>query len=70
MYRILKAGEQATLTGRETINARIGDAGALEYAVNGVPGRPLGAAAEVHDILMTPGSFRSFKVDRPPPKSE
>lgn len=66
MYRILKAGEHATLTGRETIDARIGDAEALEYAINGRPGQPLGAAAEVRDIILTPGGFRTLKVDRPP----
>jgi transcriptional regulator with XRE-family HTH domain len=67
MYRILKAGEHASITGRSELTARIGDAEALEYSVNGVAGQPLGAAAEVRDIIMTPGSFRTFKVDRPPP---
>ncbi len=73
VYRILKAGEQTTVTARQEINARVGDAQAFDYAVNGVTGQPLGAAGEVRDILMTPGSFRSVKVVRPaspqPPKS-
>jgi cytoskeleton protein RodZ len=67
MYRILKAGEQTTITGRGEITARIGDADALEYSINGVAGQPLGPAGEVRDILMTPGSFRTFKVIRPAP---
>jgi cytoskeletal protein RodZ len=67
MYRILKAGEQAAITARQEITARIGDAEALEYSVNGVAGEALGEPGEVRDILMTPGSFRSLKVLRPKP---
>ena len=67
IYRILKAGEHVTVTARGEINARIGDAGAFDYSLNGVEGQPLGSAAEVRDILITPGSFRTFKVVRPAP---
>jgi cytoskeletal protein RodZ len=67
MYRILKTGEQATITARTEITARIGDAEALEYSINGMAGQPLGAAGEVRDILMTPDGFRTFKVIRPVP---
>jgi transcriptional regulator with XRE-family HTH domain len=64
MYRILKAGEHATITARQEITARIGDAEALEYSINGVAGDPLGQPGEVRDIFMTPGSFRTLKVIR------
>lgn len=67
VYRILKAGEHLTVNARDEINARIGDAEAFDYSVNGVAGPPLGASGEVRDILMTPGSFRNFKVVRPTP---
>ena len=67
VYRILKAGEQATVTARQEINARVGDAQAFDYSINGVAGQPLGASGEVRDILMTPGSFRTVKVERPVP---
>lgn len=67
VYRILRAGEHATVTARQEINARVGDAEAFDYSVNGVTGRPLGAPGEVRDILMTPGNFRSVKVVRPAP---
>jgi cytoskeletal protein RodZ len=67
MYRILKAGETATVTALGEITARIGDAEALEYSVNGVAGDPLGQPGEVRDIFMTPGSFRTLKVIRPKP---
>jgi hypothetical protein len=69
VYRILKAGEQTTVTARQEINARVGDADAFDYSVNGVTGQPLGPAGEVRDILMAPGSFRTFKVDRPAPQT-
>jgi hypothetical protein len=67
VYRTLKAGEHLTVNARGEINARIGDAEAFDYSVNGVTGQPLGAAGEVRDILLTPGSFRTFKVERPAP---
>ena len=70
VYRTLKAGEHVTITGRKEISARIGDAEAFEYSVNGVPGQPLGPSAEVRDILITPGSFRTFKVERPAPQTQ
>ena len=67
MYRILKAGEQTTITARGEITARVGDADALVYSINGVTGQPLGEPGEVRDILMTPDGFRTFKVIRPAP---
>jgi hypothetical protein len=67
MYRILKAGERTTIAAREEITARIGDAEALEYSVNGVAGETLGKPGEVRDIMMTPGSFRTLKVVVPKP---
>jgi hypothetical protein len=67
MYRILKAGERATITARQEITARIGDAEALEYSINGVAGETLGEPGEVRDIFVTPGSFRTLKVIRPDP---
>jgi cytoskeleton protein RodZ len=67
VYRILKAGEHLTVNARDEINARVGDAEAFDYSVNGVAGPQLGASGEVRDILMTPGSFRTFKVVRPTP---
>jgi transcriptional regulator with XRE-family HTH domain len=67
MYRILKAGETATVSALEEITARIGDAEALEYSVNGVAGDPIGEPGEVRDILITPGGFRTLKVIVPKP---
>jgi cytoskeletal protein RodZ len=67
VYRLLKAGEHVTVTARDAITARIGDAEAFDYSVNGVTGQPIGAPGEVRDILITPGSFRTFKVERPTP---
>lgn len=69
VYRTLKAGEHLTVNARGEINARIGDADAFDYSVNGVTGQPLGAVGEVRDILMTPGNFRTFKVERPAPRT-
>jgi len=69
VYRTLKAGEHVTVTARSEISARIGDADAFDYSVNGVTGQPLGAPAEVRDILIKPGSFRTFKVERPAPQT-
>jgi cytoskeleton protein RodZ len=61
IYRVLQADERATVHAREQIAARIGDAEAFEYTINGMPGKPLGAAAEVKDIVITPDNYLSFK---------
>jgi cytoskeleton protein RodZ len=69
VYRTVTAGEHVTVTARREISARVGDAEAFEYSVNGVAGQSLGKPAEVRDILITAGSFRTFKVERPAPQA-
>jgi hypothetical protein len=61
IYRVLQADERATVYAREQIAARIGDAEAFEYTINGVPGKALGAASEVKDIVITPDNYLSYK---------
>ena len=61
IYRVLQADERATLHAREQIAARIGDADAFEYTINGAPGKPLGAPSEVKDIVVTPDNYLSFR---------
>ena len=61
IYRVLQADERATVYAREQIAARIGDAEAFEYTINGVPGKPLGAASEVKDIVITPDNYLTYR---------
>lgn len=61
LYRLLQPGEQVTLDAREQFSLRIGEAGAFEYAINGVPGKPLGAPGEVRDVRITRENYRTFQ---------
>ncbi len=61
VYRVLQPDERVQLVAHNEIAARIGDAEALEYTLNGAPGVKLGAAAEVRDIRITPDNYQSFR---------
>lgn len=54
LFRTLNAGEEVRLEARETMAFRVGDAGAFQYALNGVPAEPPGRDGEV----------RAFVIDR------
>ncbi len=61
LYRLLHPGETITLEATNEFWFRIGDAGAFEYSVNGVPGRPLGTSGEVREVQITRESLASFQ---------
>ena len=61
VYRVLQPDERVKVQARQEIAARIGDAEAFDYSINGVAGKPLGAAAEVKDIVITPDNYLSYK---------
>ncbi len=64
IYRLLQPGERARVDARDAIKLRVGDADAVEYWINGVPGQPLGAASEVRDVEITPQNYRTFEQRR------
>lgn len=61
VYRVLQADERVQVVAQNEIAARVGDADALEYTLNGAPGIKLGAPAEVRDIRITPDNYQSFR---------
>lgn len=60
IYRLMQAGERATIDAREDVQLRVGDAGALTYFVNGAAGRPLGASGEAVTVHMTSDDAASW----------
>jgi transcriptional regulator with XRE-family HTH domain len=52
-YRLMKAGERAVVEARNSITLRIGDAGAIDYSINGATGRRLGGPGEVITVRFT-----------------
>jgi cytoskeletal protein RodZ len=60
VYRQLNKGEQAVLQAQNEVTLRIGDAGALQWTINGAPGRPLGQAGEIATLHITPSNYRTF----------
>ena len=53
LHRLMQAGERAQINASEAIDLRIGDAGALEYSINGRAGRRLGRDGEVVTLQVT-----------------
>jgi len=62
IYKVMQPDERATVYAKQQIAARIGDAEAFEYTINGAPGKPLGAASEVKDIVITPDNYLTFRA--------
>lgn len=58
-YGLLPSGTERTIVAEDSVAIRIGDAGAVEYTLNGTPGAPLGARGAVRDLLFTPDSVAS-----------
>jgi transcriptional regulator with XRE-family HTH domain len=58
-YGLLPSGTERTIVADDSLAIRIGDAGAVEYTLNGTPGAPLGARGAVRDLLFTPDSVAS-----------
>jgi hypothetical protein len=60
LYRLLAPGEHVTVEARNDLTFRIGNAVAFTYAINGVPGKPLGGPDEVREFQITRENYRSF----------
>ena len=57
LYRLMRPGERTLIEARREMIVRIGDAGALTYAVNGTPGQPLGRSGEVVTVRISGDSL-------------
>jgi cytoskeletal protein RodZ len=56
--RLLQPDEHTVVDANEAITLRVGDAGAIDYSINGTPGRPLGRSGEVVTVTITPDDVR------------
>ena len=63
-YRLYTAGDAITIDAQKQIALRVGDASAVTYTINGAPGRALGGAGIVRNLVITPDDYTAF-VDRP-----
>lgn len=57
LYRLMRPGERTLIEARREITVRVGDAGAVTYAVNGTPGQPLGRSGEVVTVRISGDSL-------------
>jgi transcriptional regulator with XRE-family HTH domain len=58
--RLLAAGETETLTIREGATLRIGDPSALAYTIDGVAGKPFGAAGQAVTVQIGRANYKNF----------
>lgn len=59
-YELLRPGDRRIIRARDGVVLRVGDPTAVAYTINGVPGRPLGHAAQPVTVRIAPGNFRDF----------
>ena len=64
LAKLLRDGEQRTVSANEAVTLRVGNPGALSYAINGQPGRTLGAPGQPVDVRITRDNFREFLTAR------
>lgn len=53
IYRLMQPDERALVDARRMVTLRVGDAGAVDYSINGVTGRPLGSDGEAVTVRIT-----------------
>lgn len=61
LYRALEPGERVSLDGLREVTVRTGDAGALNWQVNGRPAAPMGRPGEVRTVRVTPDNAPHVK---------
>jgi cytoskeletal protein RodZ len=62
LYRLLQPGEHAAIAIRQELTLKVGDAGAFQYTINGVPGIPLGPPAAVRVLHITSENYATFQL--------
>lgn len=66
VYRLMQPGERQAVEAREEIVLRVGDAGALDYRINGATGVTLGLPGKSVTVRITNDNYQSFvAVDGP-----
>jgi cytoskeleton protein RodZ len=62
LAELMQAGDKRELRAREEILLKVGDAGALAFAINGAAGRALGASGAVVTARITPQNYKTYLV--------
>jgi transcriptional regulator with XRE-family HTH domain len=60
VYRLLKPGERVLIEADASVAIRVGNAGALEYSINGAAGKPLGELGAVREAWITRENYSTF----------
>lgn len=60
LYTLLQPGQRTLIQAEQGLILRIGDAGAVEYSINGIRGRQLGAPGQVREIQITRDNRATF----------
>jgi len=60
LAELMQAGDERELRAREEILLRVGDAGALAFAINGATGRALGASGAVVTARITLQNYKTY----------
>jgi hypothetical protein len=61
LYHLLHPGQQRNIDVRGELFLRVGDAGAFQYSINGVPGRQLGGPGTVRTLRITRENYSTFQ---------
>jgi cytoskeletal protein RodZ len=65
IYRLMRGGERETIDAVHEIVLRVGDAGVLTYAVNGLTGRSLGGPGEAVTVRVTSDNAATWRTTEP-----
>jgi cytoskeleton protein RodZ len=64
LAELMQAGDEREFLARGEILLKVGDAGALAFAINGMAGRALGAAGAVVTARITPQNYKTYLVSQ------
>jgi cytoskeleton protein RodZ len=60
IFRTIEPGAPVVVEGTSELSFRVGDAGAFEFTLNGLTGKPPGRAGEVREFRITRNNYREF----------
>jgi len=63
--KLMDAGQHETISVRDEVMLRIGDPGTFAFAINGVPGRPVGEAGRPAWVRLDRQNFKTFLQPQP-----
>jgi len=59
VYRLFRAGDEVTVQGTE-LSFRVGNAGAVDYSINGAPAMAVGGRGDVREFTITRENYQSL----------